>query len=197
MAHFSTESARFAIVRCVKQSACAESMHMFLDIDWAELFSISMPVAEIIVRGTAIYWFLFLIFRFLLRRDIGAVGVADILILVLVADAAQNAMSGTYTSISEGFVLIATLIGWDMLFDWLSYRFLWFRGFAEAKPLCLIKDGKLIRQNLRKEYITEEELWVKLRTHGIDSLRDVKRANLEPDGDVSVIRYKDKGRDDG
>lgn len=164
---------------------------MLLDIDWAELFSFSMPVAEIIIRGTAIYWFLFLIFRFLIRRDVGAVGVADILILVIVADASQNAMAGEYTSIVDGFVLILTLIGWNMLFDWMSYRFPWFRRFAEAKPLCLIRDGQLLKKNMEKEFLTEEELWTRLRQHGIESLRQVKRAELEHDGNISVIRYAD------
>lgn len=164
---------------------------MFLDIDWVELFSFSMPVAEIIVRGTAIYWFLFLIFRFVIRRDVGAVGVADILILVIVADASQNAMSGEYTSISDGFVLILTLIGWNMLFDWMSFRFPRFRRFAEARPLCLIREGKMLKNNMQRELLTEEELWAKLRKQGIESLRQVKRANLEHDGDISVIRYSD------
>lgn len=164
---------------------------MVFDIDWVELFGFSMPVAELIIRGTAIYWFLFLVFRFVIRRDVGAVGVADILILVLVADASQNAMAGEYTSVSDGFVLVATLIGWNMLFDRLSYRFPWFRNIAEAKPLCLVKDGKLIRRNMRREYITEEELNAKLRAHGVESLQQVKRATLEHDGNISVIRYQD------
>lgn len=165
---------------------------MFADINWAELFTFSMPVAEIIVRGTAIYWFLFLIFRFLIRRDVGAVGVADILILVIVADASQNAMSGEYTSIVDGFVLIFTLIGWNILFDWMSFRYPWFRRFAEAKPLCLIRDGRLLKANMKKELLTEEELWSRLRQHGIESLRQVKRADLEHDGDISVIRYAEE-----
>ena len=62
----------------------------------ADLFEVHVPVLELVLRGTLVYWLLFLIFRFLLRRDVGAVGIADILLLVIVADAAQNAMSGGY-----------------------------------------------------------------------------------------------------
>ena len=58
------------------------------------------------LRGTLVYWLLFLIFRFLLRRDVGAVGIADILLLVIVADAAQNAMSGGYDTFAEGAILV-------------------------------------------------------------------------------------------
>src|SRR5918911_154899 len=94
-----------------------------LDIDWSELFKFSVPASELIVRGTAMYWFLFLIFRFGIRRDVGAVGIADILLLVIVADASQNSMDGEYTSVTEGMVLVGTLIGWNFLLDWLSFRF--------------------------------------------------------------------------
>jgi uncharacterized membrane protein YcaP (DUF421 family) len=55
-------------------------------VDWQSVFSLSMPPLELVVRGSAVYWFLFLVFRFLLKRDVGAVGIADILLLVLVAE---------------------------------------------------------------------------------------------------------------
>ncbi len=68
----------------------------------ADLFAIHVPVSELMLRGTLVFWLLFLIFRFVLRRDVGAVGIADILLLVIVADAAQNAMSGGYDTLTEG-----------------------------------------------------------------------------------------------
>jgi hypothetical protein len=83
----------------------------FLGLDWSEIFSLSLPVTEIVVRGTVFYWFLFLVFRFVIRRDVGAVGIADILVVVIVADASQNAMAGEYKSIADGMVLVSTLIG--------------------------------------------------------------------------------------
>jgi uncharacterized membrane protein YcaP (DUF421 family) len=106
-------------------------MDNFFDINWAELFSLSVPLLEILIRGTATFWFLFLIFRFVVRRDIGAVGIADILILVIVADAAQNAMAGESSSIADGMVLVSTLIGWNMFLDWLTFRFPGIRRLAE------------------------------------------------------------------
>ena len=66
------------------------------------LFQIHVPVFELVLRGTLVYWLLFCIFRFVLRRDVGAVGIADILLLVVIADAAQNAMAGGYQTVTEG-----------------------------------------------------------------------------------------------
>lgn len=163
-------------------------MPVATDIDWAELFGLSMPVVEIVVRGSVIYWFLFCIFRFLIRRDVGSVGIADILILVLVADASQNAMAGEYKSITDGMILISTLIFWNMLLDWLAFRFPGFRRLAEPGTLVLVRNGRLVWRNLRREFITEDELLAQLRKQGIERLEQVKTVYLEADGNFSVIR---------
>ncbi len=73
--------------------------------DLGALFGFHVHPLEIVLRGSAVYWFLFLLFRFVLRRDAGALGIADILLLVLIADASQNAMAGGYDTIAEGVLL--------------------------------------------------------------------------------------------
>lgn len=157
-------------------------------VDIAKLFALSTPVLEIVLRGSAVYWFLFTVFRFVIRRDVGSVGLADVLIIVLVADASQNAMAGEYTTITDGLILISTLIGWNILLDWLAYRYHWVRRFAEPSTLLLVRDGRLLLRNMRREFITEEELWSQLRKEGIEHLSQVKAVYLEPDGNFSVIR---------
>ena len=89
----------------------------------AALFRFGVPPLELVLRGSAMYWFLYLLLRFVLRRDAGAIGIADILLLVLIADAAQNGMAGSYETVADGFVLVATIVGWNWLFDWASWRF--------------------------------------------------------------------------
>lgn len=164
-------------------------MEGLLNIDFGELFGLSLPLAEIIIRGSAVYWFLFFIFRFIIRRDVGSVGIADILLLVIVADASQNAMAGEGTSIGDGMVLVATLIVWNVLLDWLSFRSPAFRKFAVPGPLVLVRHGRILYRNMRREFITEDELWSKLRQEGIDSLSDIKSVQLETDGQISVIKF--------
>ena len=162
--------------------------------DLIALFRVETPVWEIVLRGSAIYWLLFLLFRFVVRRDMGAVGIADLLVLVLVADAAQNAMAGDYRTIGDGAILILTLIGWNVALDWVAFRVSWVRRFAEPRPLPLVRQGKLIARNLQNQFISEEELLSKLREHGCDDLAKVKAATLEPDGEVSVILLPAAGR---
>ena len=154
----------------------------------ADLFAVHVSVLELVLRGTLVYWLLFLIFRFILRRDVGAVGIADILLLVIVADAAQNAMSGGYDTFAEGAILVLTIVGWNWLLDLLVVPFEPVRQFAQPGRLTLIQRGVPQRRNMRREYITMDELHEKLREQGIEKMADVKAAYLEGDGQISVIR---------
>jgi len=153
------------------------------------LFEFQVSPWELIARGSLIYWFLFLLFRFVLRRDSGSLGLADVLLIVLIADAAQNGMSGPYNSVGEAMVLVGTIAGWNLLIDWLSFRYRWFARFAEPAVVPLVKHGVLVRKNLQREMLTDEELRSHLRQNGIANLADVKHAMLEPDGHISVIHY--------
>jgi uncharacterized membrane protein YcaP (DUF421 family) len=160
------------------------------DIDWGELFGLSVPALELVIRGSAIYWFLFLIFRFILRREIGSIGITDVLFVVIIADAAQNAMAGEYKSITDGFILIATIVAWNVLLDWLNFKFPTLRSVIEAHPLLLVHNGSIVVHNLSKELLTQEEVLAKLRGQGIENLEEVKAAYLENDGTVSVIKRR-------
>jgi uncharacterized membrane protein YcaP (DUF421 family) len=109
-------------------------------------------------------------------------------LLVIVADAAQNAMSGGYDTFAEGAILVLTIVGWNWLLDFLSFRFTAVRRFTAPARLTLVRHGVLQRRNLRSEFITLDELHEKLREQGIEKLSEVKAAYLEGDGQISVIR---------
>ena len=94
-------------------------------MNWGDLFGLTVSPLEIFVRGSVVYWFIFLIFRLVLRREVGAIGVADVLVVVLIADASQNAMAGDYRSITDGLLLISTIVFWNFLVDWLVFRWHW------------------------------------------------------------------------
>ena len=161
----------------------------------SNLFAFQVSPWELFVRGSLIYWFLFFLLRFGLRRDAGSMGLADILVIVLIADAAQNGMSGEYKSVGEAMVLVGTIAAWNYLIDWMSFHYRWFAKLAEPGMVSLICHGSIVRRNLRREMITEEELKSQLRQSGVVDIAQVKRAMLEPDGHISVIRYS-KNADD-
>ena len=156
--------------------------------DLLELFGREFPVWHMVVRGTVVYWFLLLVFRFVLRRDVGSLGVADLLFVVLVADAASNAMQGEYKSIGDGLVLVGTLVVWNFGLDWLSYRYEPVARFLEPRPEVLVRHGRINRKALKREMITVEELQGKLREAGVGALEEVRIARMEQDGQLSVFR---------
>ena len=158
------------------------------EIDWEAVFGVHVSLAEIVVRATLMYWLLFLLFRFVIRRDVGAVGVSDVLVVVLIADATQNGMAGEYRSVTEGAVLIGTLVGWNVLLDALAYRFPRVERLSRPAPLKLVENGAMLRRNMRREFLTKDELDNHLREHGIEDIKTVKAAYVEPDGRISVIR---------
>lgn len=160
-------------------------------IDWSEIFMFSLSPWELMIRGTLVFFFLFCLFRFFLHRDVGELGIADLLVLVIIADASQNAMSNEYKSVTDGIVLIGTIAVWSYLFNVLSFRYPWFRRFTSPGPLCLVRDGRKLRKNMRSQYITDEELSAMMRNHGIEDVTKIKRAYLESDGQLSVILYSD------
>jgi uncharacterized membrane protein YcaP (DUF421 family) len=156
----------------------------------SHLFDVSVSLWELVLRGSATYWFLFLVFRFVMRRDVGSFAIADVLLFVLIADASQNAMAGGYTSLTEGAVLVSTIIGWNYLLDWASFHVPLLRKLAEPPPLLLVSRGRILHRNMRKEYVTKEDLYSKLREHGLEDLSTVKAAYMEADGEVTVIPFK-------
>jgi len=158
-----------------------------LSLDWQALFVPEVPL-EMLVRGTAMYWFLFMLFRVVVRRRVGAVGISDVLLLVIIADAAQNAMAGEYRSVADGMVLVATIVGWNVVIDWATYRSAALERLLEPPPLVLVRNGRILHRHLRMEFISEKELRAKLREHGVTDPAQVAAAYMESDGAVSVIR---------
>ena len=161
-------------------------------MDWKSIFLPDISIFEIILRGSLMYISLFILLRVILKRQTGTLGMTDLLLITLLADASQNAMAGEYKSLPDGIVLVATIIFWNYLFDWLSFRSERFARLIEPAPLALVKNGKLLRRNMRQELITDEELMTQLREQGLSDISKVKEAYIESDGKISVIQKKQK-----
>ena len=162
----------------------------FFNVGLAGIFQFTVSPLELMLRGSLMYWFLFGVFRFVLRRDVGSLGISDFLFVVILGDAAQNAMIGDATSAIDGMVLIATLVFWSYSLDVMSFHFPAVRRLTSAPRLCLVRDGKRLRKNMRREFITDEELDAKMRQEGVDDIASVKRMYLEGDGEMSLIRQE-------
>ena len=163
-------------------------------VDWEHVFVPHTPLLEIVLRGTVMYLGLFALLRFVLKRESGAVGITDLLVVVLLADAAQNGLADDYRSIPDGLLLVATIVFWSWALNWLGFRFPVFQSLIHPKPLPLVRDGRLLRRNLEKELITESELMSQLRLQGVDDIAEVSAAYMEGDGRISVIQQNGANR---
>ena len=153
-----------------------------------ELLTFTVNPLELVFRGSVVYLALILVARFLLRRDLGSMSMADIFFVVLVADAAQNAMSAEYRSVADGVVLVGTLVVWNVVIDWLGFRWKAVRWLVEPPAVRLIQDGKWLRRNLKREWITTDEVLAQLREAGIADIGKVKVAFLESSGQLGIIK---------
>lgn len=163
-------------------------------VDWQKMFVPSVSLLELVLRGSIMYLAILAAMR-LFRRQGGSLSTADLLVVVLVADAAQNGMASEYFSVTEGLVLIATIYGWNYLLDVAAYRWPRVHRLLNPPPLPLVRDGRVLRHNLRREMLTLDDLMEQLREQGVERLGEVRHCCLEGDGHLSVIRRKDG--DDG
>jgi uncharacterized membrane protein YcaP (DUF421 family) len=160
-------------------------------VDWMALFA-PHHVVENVARATLVFWMLFLVLRFLPNRKTGGIGPTDLLVVVLLANAVQYAIQREATAITDAAIQIATIIGWSVAFDLIGDRVPALRSILRSEPVEVIRDGRLIPRNLRREFMTKEELDAQLRLEHVDAIDDVARAYVEHDGRVSVIRKRDR-----
>jgi uncharacterized membrane protein YcaP (DUF421 family) len=161
-------------------------------VDWGKLFVFTVSPFELVLRGTVVYLLIFVLMR-VLRREPGTVGIADLLMVVLIADASQNAMSSEYRSVTDGLVLILTIVFWNYFLDWLTLRSRTVEKFTYPDPISLVQNGRMIPANMKKQFVTHAQLMSVLREHGLDSLSKTKAANMEGNGQISVIAYEEGG----
>lgn len=139
------------------------------------------------MRGSIVYLSLFLLLRFGIRRQVGEMGITDLLVVVLIADAAQNAMGGGYSSVADGLLLVLVIGFWAFAIDWLGFHAPAFSWLARPQPKVLVSRGRMVRRSMARELITADELDSMLREQGVDDIRMVREARMEPDGRLSVI----------
>ena len=144
-------------------------------------------LAATALRATVIYVFLLVVVRLLGKRAVGASTAFDFMVALILSEVVDEPIYGD-VPLLQGLVVIGIVAGWHAVNSYLSYRSQRFDRLTGGQPTVLVKDGVMVRAGMRAERVNEEELWSLLRLQGIDDLRDVKEATLEPDGLLSVLK---------
>ena len=151
------------------------------------MWRMSLPWWEFILRGLIIYVFLIVLLRLTGKRQVGQMAPFDLVLLLVLSNAVQNAMNGGDNSVIGGIVSAVTLVAANWLVGLLTYRYKTMEALVEGRPDVLVHNGKLFDGPLRQAKLTRHELMNALREAGCVSIEDVHAAFLENDGTISVI----------
>lgn len=143
---------------------------------------------DIVLRGMAVYVLVLVLMRLRGMRQLSQLEAYDFILLLIVAEATQQAMLGDDFSVTNGVLVVATLVATDHLFELVKRRSAGFRRFASGVPRLLMDDGQLLRDRMRAEGIDEDDILQSARTtQGLEDLEQVKYVVLERNGSLSVI----------
>lgn len=145
-----------------------------------------MPLGEIALRATVVYFVLIVVLRAIPRRNADHISPNDMPILIVIGSKGTDAIMGGSTSIGGVSLMIALIAGWAILRP-LEYRIPALRGVLRDRQATLIDRVRFLRGNMRRELITEEELLAVLRKESVNDVSSVRSAFLEADSEISVI----------
>ena len=148
----------------------------------------------IVGRSVAVYLFIIIAIHLFGKKEIAQLSVPDLVFILLISNAVQNAMVGPSTSLDGGLIAAVSLFVINFLFKLLMNRSKRVRELVEGHAIMLIYDGNIIETNLKKTGITVDELNASVREHGVEHLRDVDLAVFEVDGNISVLSDNYKHR---
>jgi uncharacterized membrane protein YcaP (DUF421 family) len=156
-----------------------------------------VPWWQLVIRASVVFVAVLLLLRVSGKRQVGQMGMAQFVVLILISNAVQNAMNGGDNSLLAGVILAAVLIGWSVLFEVATYRSKRLENLIQGRPVLLIHNGQVLSDHLQHERLSVRELRVMLRRQGVHSFAEVAEAVLESDGYVSIIHKSDVGATPG
>lgn len=158
------------------------------------MWQLSSPWWEYILRGVIVYFFLLILLRVTGKRQVGQLAPFDLVLLLILSNAVQNAMNAGDNSILAGLILATTLILLNHVVGLLAYRNRKLETMIEGRPEVLIRDGRLFTQVMEHQHITDLELKAALRNAGYENVEEVHLAILETNGHVSVLPKQETNR---
>jgi uncharacterized membrane protein YcaP (DUF421 family) len=135
----------------------------------------------------AVYLFIVIAIRLFGKKELAQLSVVDLVFILLISNAVQNAMVGPDSTLSGGLVAASTLFVLNYIFKSLQYRYPRFSKVIQGDATMLIYKGKMIESHMKMAKITQEELMEAVREHGVETVTEVDLAIMEVDGSISVL----------
>ncbi|CAG9170585.1 DUF421 domain-containing protein [Cupriavidus pinatubonensis] len=154
------------------------------------MWNLSAPWWEFVLRGLIVYGAVLALLRVSGKRQIGQLTPFDLVLLLVISNAVQNAMNAGDNSVTAGLILAVTLVVANGVLGYVTWRSRKLEIFVEGRPQLLVHDGKVYQDIMRREHISFDDLNKALRHAGCNSVTDVHFAILETDGTVSVKMHE-------
>lgn len=151
------------------------------------MFDNSVSILEIIARTAIVYGAILIGLRLGGKREIGQMTAFDLVVILLIANAVQNAMVGSDVSVTGGLVAAAVLLVLNFALGVARERIPLLRRAVQGEPTLLVSHGEFLESHLRREGIDDDLVMMAIREHGIGELKDVEMAVLETDGSISIV----------
>ncbi len=142
---------------------------------------------DIVLRATAMFALLYALIRLLGKRELGQMTPFELVLLVVMGDLIQQGVTHNDFSLTGGMLAIGTFAFWALTLSWATYLFPKLKNALEGEPRVVVKNGKIIEANLRRDRLTRDEILYEMRLAGIGRLANVEWAILEPQGKISFI----------
>ena len=152
-----------------------------------EIFRLGIPWTHLVIRAVIIYVVFFIGLRLFGKRELGQFTTFDLVLVLLVANALQPAITGPDNSVTGGVIIITILLVFNRMVALVRNRWPWFDALIDPPPTVVVQDGEISKPALEKEGLSDTDVEMAIREHGIDMLSDVKQAVLENDGSISVV----------
>ena len=152
------------------------------------MLDMSVGIGEHILRAAVVYFFLFLLLRFVGKKHVGELAPFDLLVLLILSETVQNAMVGDDKSLIGGLVSAATLIALAQAMSFLSWRSKRLERLIEGTPRVLVRHGHRYRDVMAREQVSMSELMEAMRREGCSNIADIRVALLENNGTISIIK---------
>ena len=144
-----------------------------------------------VVRGLAVYLFVFIVFRILGKRSLAEVTTFDFVLLLIISETTTDALIAEDYSLMACFIMVTTLVGADLIFSLLKSKLKWFDKLGDGAPLIIVDHGRLLKNRMSKSRVDEDDILEAARSvHGLEKLEQIKYAVLERDGSISIIPAK-------
>ncbi|HEX3204502.1 MAG TPA: YetF domain-containing protein [Nitrospiraceae bacterium] len=147
-----------------------------------------------VLRALAVFIFLLLVFRIAGRRTLTEMTSFDFVLLLIISEATQNAMIGNDYSVTNGFLVILTLVGVDILLSLVKRRFPHVETWLDGKPMVLVSNGRPLKDRMAQARVDEADVLQAARERqGLARMDDIDYAVLEISGGISVIPKRSAG----